>query len=94
LHADVVYLGVGQLGHQSADYIAEYWAQTVRTVGARRVVLVHWDDFFRPLDVPLRALPFAVDDLDASMRALTRLADADGVDLHLPTLWQRADPWS
>jgi len=25
---------------------------------------------------------------------LSHLARADGVPLHLPTLWQRADPWS
>jgi hypothetical protein len=24
---------------------------------------------------------------------LSRLAEVDGVALHLPTLWQRADPW-
>jgi hypothetical protein len=57
------------------------------------VVLIHWDDFFRPLDRPLRALPYAGDDLDVSMRALTALAAADGVELHLPTLWQPTDPW-
>ena len=91
--ADVVYLGVGQLGLQPTDYLREYWDQTVRTVGARRVVLIHWDDFFRPLDKPLRALPFAADDLDATMAVLTRLAEHDGVALHLPTLWDRADPW-
>ncbi|MBD0323354.1 MAG: MBL fold metallo-hydrolase, partial [Aldersonia sp.] len=34
--ADVAYLGVGQLGLQSADYIENYWDETVRTVGARR----------------------------------------------------------
>jgi hypothetical protein len=28
------------------------------------------------------------------MRVLSHLAQADGVPLHLPTLWQRADPWS
>jgi len=28
-----------------------------------------------------------------SLRVLSRLADADGIALHLPTLWQRADPW-
>ena len=89
----MAYLGVGQLGLQPADYLVEYWSQTVRTVGARRVVLIHWDDFFRPLDKPLRALPFAADDLDATMAVLTRLAERDGVALHLPTLWQRADPW-
>jgi L-ascorbate metabolism protein UlaG (beta-lactamase superfamily) len=92
--ADVVYLGVGQLGVQPERYLVNYWTQTVRTVGARRVVLIHWDDFFRPLDKPLRDLPFAADDLDVSMRVLTRLAAEDGVALHLPTLWQAADPWS
>ncbi|MGW0159820.1 MBL fold metallo-hydrolase [Mycobacterium sp. NPDC003323] len=92
--AEVVYLGVGQLGLQPRQYLVDYWSETVRTVGARRVVLIHWDDFFRPLDRPLRALPYAGDDLDTSMRILTALAAEDGVGLHLPTLWERADPWS
>lgn len=91
--ADVVYLGVALLGLHTENYMVDYWTQTVRTVGARRVVLIHWDDFFRPLDKPLRALPFVTDDLDASMRVLTRLAAEDGVALHLPTLWQPANPW-
>jgi L-ascorbate metabolism protein UlaG (beta-lactamase superfamily) len=91
--AEVVYLGVGQLGLQPEQYLVDYWTETVRTVGARRVVLIHWDDFFRPLHKPLRALPYAGDDLDVSMRVLSRLAEEEGVALHLPTLWQRADPW-
>lgn len=91
--AEVVYLGIGQLGLQPEQYLIDYWTETVRTVGARRVVLIHWDDFFRPLHKPLRALPYAGDDLDVSMRVLSRLAADDGIGLHLPTLWQRADPW-
>lgn len=92
--ADVAYLGVGQLGLRPKDYIADYWTETVRAVGARRVVLIHWDDFFRPLTEPLRALPYAGDDLDASMRILGRLAVEDGIALHLPTVWRREDPWA
>jgi L-ascorbate metabolism protein UlaG (beta-lactamase superfamily) len=92
--ADVVYLGVGQLGLQPEQYLVDYWTEAVHTVGARRVVLIHWDDFFRPLHKPLRALPYAGDDLDVSMRVLSRLAEEDGVALHLPTLGQRADPWT
>lgn len=92
--AEVVYLGIGQLGLQPERYLLDYWSETVRTVGARRVVLIHWDDFFRPLDRPLRALPYAGDDLDVSMRILSALAADDGVGLHLPTLWQPTDPWS
>jgi L-ascorbate metabolism protein UlaG (beta-lactamase superfamily) len=91
--AEVAYLGVGQLGLQPRQYLVDYWTETVRTVGARRVVLTHWDDFFRPLSQPLRALPYAGDDLDVSMRVLTTLAAEDQVQLHLPTLWQPADPW-
>ena len=91
--AEVVYLGVGQLGVLPEQYLVDYWTETVRAVGARRVVLIHWDDFFRPLHKPLWALPYAVDDLGESMRVISRLADEDGVALHLPTLWQRADPW-
>jgi L-ascorbate metabolism protein UlaG (beta-lactamase superfamily) len=91
--ADVVYLGVGQLGVQPERYLVDYWTHVVRAVGARRVVLIHWDDFFRPLHKPLRALPYAGDDLDATLRVLRRLATGDGIALHLPTLWRRADPW-
>jgi len=92
--AEVAYLGVGQLGIQDEGYLESYWAETVRAVGARTVVLTHWDDFFRPLDLPLRALPYAGDDLDVTMRVLGRLAEEDGVRLHLPTVWQREDPWA
>jgi len=92
--AEVAYLGVGQLGVQPREYITRYWEETVAAVGARRVVLIHWDDFFRPLSEPIRALPYAGDDLDVTMRVLSRLAERDGVALHLPTVWQRADPWT
>ena len=92
--AEVAYLGVGQLGVQPVSYIERYWDETVRTVGARTVVLIHWDDFFRPLTEPLRALPYAGDDLDVTMRVLGARADRDGVRLHLPQLWHAADPWS
>ncbi len=91
---DVAYLGVGQLGVRPLDVIRDYWRHTVRAVGARRVVLTHWDDFFRRLDQPLRALPYAGDDLDVTLRVLREQADHDGIDLCLPTVWQREDPWT
>jgi L-ascorbate metabolism protein UlaG (beta-lactamase superfamily) len=91
--ADVVYLGVGQLGVLPEQYVVDYWTETVRAVGARRVVLIHWDDFFRPLTEPLRALPYAADDLGATVRVLSRLAADDDVALHMPTAWQPENPW-
>lgn len=91
--AEVAYLGVGQLGLRDEAYLRTYWDQTVRTVGARRVVLIHWDDFFRPLDQPLRATAYAGDDLDVVLRVLGQEANRDGVDLCLPSVWERQDPW-
>lgn len=91
--AEVVYLGVGQLGVRPESYLRDLWRHTVGAVGARRVVLTHWDDFFRPLDEPLRALPYAGDDLDTTLAVLGTLAEAEGRHLSLPTLWQRQDPW-
>ncbi len=92
--ADVVYLGVGQLGVLPEQYMVDYWTEVVRSVAARRVVLIHWDDFFRPLTEPIRALPYAADDLDATMRVLSRLAAEDGIPLHLPTVWEPENPWA
>lgn len=91
--AEVVYLGVGQLGVQPRSYLQDYWTEVVRAVGARRVILIHWDDFFRPLSKPLRAFPYVADDLDVSIRILDDLAAEDGVTVQMPTVWQREDPW-
>ncbi|MBX9641730.1 MAG: MBL fold metallo-hydrolase [Mycobacteriaceae bacterium] len=93
VRADAVYLSVGQLGLQPRSYIEEYWDQTVRAVGARRVIPIHWDDFFRPLTKPLRALPFAGDDLDVSISVLDELGARDGVAVQMPSVFQREDPW-
>ncbi len=93
--AEVVYLGVGQLGLQPERYLVDYWTETVRTVGARRVVLIHWDDFFRPADRPLRALPYAGDDLDVSMRVLTATGRPRTASRRTcPPCGSRRDPWS
>ena len=93
-NVDVVYLSVGQLGLRPRSYVVDYWAETVRTVGARRAIPIHWDDFFRPLSKPLRALPYAGDDLDVSLRTLSKLAEQDGIALDMPTVWRREDPWA
>ena len=70
--ADVVYLGVGNSASNPSAYIESSTGRKwCGAVGARRVVLIHWDDFFRPLSEPLRALPYAGDDLDVTMRVLS-----------------------
>ena len=87
--ADTVFLGVGAVGRQSSGYRAQLWNETVRAVGARRVVLIHWDDFWQPLGDgrPLEPFPFLVDDFAATLADLRAYAARDGVTLAVPPLF-------
>jgi L-ascorbate metabolism protein UlaG (beta-lactamase superfamily) len=91
-HADVVLLGVGAAGKQPTEYRRQFWNEMVRTVGAKRVIAIHWDDFWVGLDQPLRAMPYLTDDLEATMTDLRQFAAEGGVDLRLPPLFARFDP--
>lgn len=90
--ADVVYLGIGGLGKQSPDFLNEYWDEVVRATRARRIILVHWDDFFVGLDRPLRASPHFFDRVDVAIDRVVALAGRDDVDLRIPVAWQPTNP--
>ncbi|MGW2593974.1 MBL fold metallo-hydrolase [Streptomyces sp. NPDC001515] len=92
--AETVYLGVGALGKQDEEFRNVYWERLVAATGARRVVPVHWDDFFRPLDRPLRPFRSFLDDFPATMDFLTRTAARTGVSLVLPVPGRLSDPWA
>ena len=62
LSADTVMLGVGGLGILGPEYARTYWREIVGRTGARRVALVHWDDFFQPLGT-IVPVPTVIDDL-------------------------------
>jgi len=81
-----VFLGVGSAGKQTPEYLSQWWDESVRRVGAQRVVAIHWDDFGEPLDKPLVAFPYLIDDLDVTMKHLTAFAARDGVEIRLPPL--------
>jgi L-ascorbate metabolism protein UlaG (beta-lactamase superfamily) len=65
--ADVVFLGIAALRDTE-----NYLAQVTDPLGATRLIPTHWDDFTRPLDAPLRPLPFGVD-LDGFFADTARL---------------------
>ena len=90
---DVVFLGIGALGTHSNSYMSDYWQEMVEETGARRVIPIHWDDFTRPLDLPLLPIPNLFDDFSASMRFLTDRSRAAGIDLRLPQVFAPFDPF-
>lgn len=89
---DTVFLGVGTLGRKDDAYRSAYWHETVRLTGARRVVPIHWDDFWLPLDQPMQAMPLLFDDFGITMADLSRRAKQDGVELRLPPLFTPFTP--
>ena len=88
VRADVVFLGIGQLSRQGQAGTAAYWRDTVRASGAKLVIPIHWDDFSRSLDKPLRPLPYGIDRFDLTMKRLSQLAEQDQVTLRLPPTFE------
>ena len=86
VRAATVFLGVGSAGKQAPEYLSKWWDESVKRVGAKRVIPIHWDDFGEPLDKPLVACPYLVDDLGVTMKHLTAWAARDGVELRMPLL--------
>jgi L-ascorbate metabolism protein UlaG (beta-lactamase superfamily) len=89
-HADVVYLGIGGLALRDTAYKDSYWQELVRSVGARRVVPIHWDNFFKPVDeVLIPEMGF-----DKAMEYLLNRGKEDGIDIRLPPAWTWTEPLS
>jgi L-ascorbate metabolism protein UlaG (beta-lactamase superfamily) len=89
--AEVVFLGIGSLGQRSDAYRQDYWREVVQASGAKRVIPIHWDDFWMPSDQPMRPLPPPLDNFDATMQFLTARGAAEQVDIRLPQSWQAMD---
>lgn len=92
--ADVVYLGIGDLGPQGEAYHRAYWDEVVAAVGARRVVLTHWDNLFEPLADRLQPAPRLYQHHAPAMVSLYALKQRDGVELRLPRVFVAADPFA
>jgi L-ascorbate metabolism protein UlaG (beta-lactamase superfamily) len=91
VRADVVLMGVGTMGALSDAQRDALWRGVVQTAHARRVLPIHWEDFWLPSDQPLQPLPILVDHFDVSMQFLTQRAAKEGVDIRLPVPWQAMD---
>lgn len=87
--AETVFLGVGGLETQTADYRETYWRETVQAIGATRVIPIHWDSLTGPIEGPftgeVRAAAFLSDGGDR-LRTFLREKVADTRDLRIATL--------
>lgn len=90
--ADIVFLGVGLLGKQTDHYREQFWTEVVQSVGAKRLIPIHWDDFMRPLDEPLVLAPRPFDEVESAIDFVLDKAKSDKVDVRFLPTWTLTDP--
>ncbi len=81
--ADVFFLGSAMLGLQTDTFKNSYYNQTVVATGAKTVIPIHWDNFMKPLNKPLQALPNLSDKVDSSFNFLLQRTQQTGVTFKL-----------
>ena len=92
--ADTVLLGIGLLGKQDAAFRQAYWREVVQTTGAKRVLPIHWDDFFQPLGPePVQALPWLADRIPASLDFVQSQAASEQRSVGLPQAFVPFNPF-
>ena len=85
--ADVVFLGIGQPGR----CLSRTLLLSLQSV--RRIIPIHWDDFWLPLDQPLVPFPRLADNFEKSMDFLKRRGQQDNIDVKLLPAWLKVDPF-
>jgi len=87
LPVDVLFLGIGLLHPNGKEFEQAYYQQTVMAVKPRLVIPVHWDNFFKPLRVPLTFNPFP-DKVEGALDFLISQTAKDSIALQLLDAFQ------
>lgn len=92
--ADIVFLGIGGLGSQTKAYQENYFKEVVDMLEAKKVFIIHWEDFFSPIDKPAKAPNLIADKLmaktTASFEAVKReFNKRPGVKYNLLPQWKK-----
>jgi L-ascorbate metabolism protein UlaG (beta-lactamase superfamily) len=87
---DVVMLGIAGLNNKSPQYAKDYWQQIVEQTRAKRVYVIHHDDFTQPFG-QTKLFPNVLDDVVATVRLLNEFAKTgeEQIDIQLPSFGQR-----
>lgn len=91
-HAQVVFLGIGQLGRMSEQYRRDYWREVVEAVDAKRVFPIHWDDLTVSLDRPLVSIPL-IDNFHKTMDFLIKQEHETRIEVRLLPVFESVDPF-
>ena len=87
--ADVAILGIAGLAGLGREYVDDYWQETIVATGARRLIVVHFDDFTAPFG-EIVLFPKLADDIIKTAGWLDKLiaAEEGDVSIDLPPFGQ------
>jgi L-ascorbate metabolism protein UlaG (beta-lactamase superfamily) len=91
LKADIVFLGVGELGKKDLVWIDHYWNDTIGMVQPKVIVPIHWDDFTRKIRVEPLPMPPIADPIEPAMRILEEKARKSDIRFILPIAMKSVD---
>ncbi len=57
ISADVLFLGVAGIAKTDKDFEKAFFCETVEKAKPHLVIPIHWDNFFSPLDRPIKDMP-------------------------------------
>ena len=81
IQAEVMFLGIGAMAKMSAAKADTFYKETLDKVQPKTVIPLHWDDFFSPLDEPVKGMPRIADNTPANFDSLARACAARGMEL-------------
>ena len=79
VRADTLLLGIGGLGKEDGAFHDKFYRETVGYVQPKRVIPVHWDNFFKPLKAPLPYQTRIADDTEGNMIYMKTRLEQDGI---------------
>lgn len=79
VRADTLLLGIGGLGKEDEQFHDTFYRETVGYVQPKRVIPVHWDNFFKPLQSPLPYQTRLADDTAGNMAYMKARLAQDGI---------------
>ena len=78
--ADVLFLGVAGLAKADADTEKKFFEETVEKVKPGLVIPIHWDNFFSPLDKPVKGMPGFVEHTEVVFFKLARYCEEHDIN--------------
>jgi L-ascorbate metabolism protein UlaG (beta-lactamase superfamily) len=87
-NASTLFLGVGVLGKQSEEFQKDYWNHVVGAIRPEKIIPIHWDNFWRSIDLRLTPMPWFADNWSITDRYLKENCSSNNINLQFLEAWE------